>query len=108
MRPKNVLLIYDKETEKHFREVTSSIDGGDVETFYKVKLTYNLNQHNEIRNNVSTLLKVIFDQFLRVQSCTNIILNFRLTLFAFQVQCASFLGHTLSSQCIYMLVFCYI
>lgn len=47
---KNVLLIYDKETEKHFREVTSSIDGGDVETFYKVKLTYNLNQHNEIRN----------------------------------------------------------
>ncbi|WP_324024712.1 sugar transferase [Maribacter sp. BPC-D8] len=46
---RNVLLIYDKETEKHFREVTSSIDGEDVETFYKVKLTYNLNQHTEIR-----------------------------------------------------------
>lgn len=46
---RNVLLIYDKETEKHFREVTSSIDGDDVETFYKVKLTYNLNQHSEVR-----------------------------------------------------------
>lgn len=46
---RNVLLIYDKETEKHFREVTSSIDGEDVETFYKVKLTYNLNQHSEVR-----------------------------------------------------------
>ncbi|WP_036150948.1 exopolysaccharide biosynthesis polyprenyl glycosylphosphotransferase [Maribacter forsetii] len=46
---RNVLLIYDKETEKHFREVTSSIDGEDVETFYKVKLTYNLNQHSEVK-----------------------------------------------------------
>jgi lipopolysaccharide/colanic/teichoic acid biosynthesis glycosyltransferase len=46
---RNVLLIYDKETEKNFREVTSSIDGDDVETFYKVKLTYNLNQHSEVR-----------------------------------------------------------
>lgn len=46
---KNVLLIYDHQTEKDFRKVTSAIDGYGEETFYRVKLTYNLNQHSEVR-----------------------------------------------------------
>lgn len=46
---KNALLIYDQETEKDFRKVISLIDGDVVETFYRVKLTYNVNQHHEIR-----------------------------------------------------------
>jgi lipopolysaccharide/colanic/teichoic acid biosynthesis glycosyltransferase len=46
---KNVLFIYDNDTEKDFREVSSLIDGIDLETFYRVKLTYNINQHIEIR-----------------------------------------------------------
>ena len=46
---KNVLLIYDQETEKEFKKVTSLIDGNTVETFYRVKLTYNVSQHVEIR-----------------------------------------------------------
>ncbi|MGO4919919.1 sugar transferase [Maribacter spongiicola] len=46
---KNVLLIYDKATEIDFRKVVSSIDGDDLETFYRVKLTYNLGQDNDLR-----------------------------------------------------------
>ncbi len=46
---KNVLLMYDQETEKEFKKVTSIIDGNAVETFYRVKLTYNVSQHVEIR-----------------------------------------------------------
>ena len=46
---KNVLLIYDHYTEMDFRKVTSLIDGNIFETFYRVKLTYNVSQHIEIR-----------------------------------------------------------
>ncbi|MDO1512949.1 sugar transferase [Maribacter confluentis] len=46
---KNVLLIYDQETEKDFRKTNAAIDGEDEETFYRVKLSYNLHQHSEIK-----------------------------------------------------------
>lgn len=46
---KNVLLIYDKETGKEFKNLVSSIDGDDLETFYRVKLTYQLGQDIDIR-----------------------------------------------------------
>ncbi|TDT46353.1 lipopolysaccharide/colanic/teichoic acid biosynthesis glycosyltransferase [Maribacter spongiicola] len=46
---KNVLLIYDQETEKDFRKINSAIDGDEEETFYRLKLSYNLNQHSEIK-----------------------------------------------------------
>ncbi|APQ17367.1 sugar transferase [Maribacter hydrothermalis] len=46
---KNVLLIYDKETGKDFKKVISAIDGDDLETFYRVKLTYQLGQDSDLR-----------------------------------------------------------
>ncbi|QLG45236.1 sugar transferase [Costertonia aggregata] len=41
---KNVLFIYDNEDQSEVRRVINLIDGDEEETFYKVKLTYNINQ----------------------------------------------------------------
>lgn len=48
---RNVLFIYDMENQSEVKDVTNIIDGGDEETFYRVKLTYNINQHIPIRKN---------------------------------------------------------
>jgi len=48
---KNALYVYDNQTEKNIREEISIIDGTDNNTFYKVKLTYNVNQHIGIKKN---------------------------------------------------------
>ena len=48
---KNVLFIYDLDSEKELKKAVPLIDGGDEETFYKVKLTYNINQYKGIKKN---------------------------------------------------------
>jgi len=48
---KNVLFIYDVDSQSDIKKVTNLIDGEDEETFYKVKLTYNINQHIEVKKN---------------------------------------------------------
>lgn len=45
---KNVLYIYDDQTRKNFKEDTSNIDGVDIKTFYKVKLTYALDENKNL------------------------------------------------------------
>ncbi len=45
---KNVLYIYDDETSKNFKEDTAKIDGEEKNTFYKVKLTYSLDQNKNL------------------------------------------------------------
>ncbi|MCG2460957.1 sugar transferase [Flavobacteriaceae bacterium F89] len=40
---KKVLYVYDESTEKNLREDVESINGGELDTFYKVKLTYSVN-----------------------------------------------------------------
>ncbi len=48
---KNVLYIYDDQTEKNLRKDLAIVDGTDRNTFYRVKLTYNINQHHGIKRN---------------------------------------------------------
>lgn len=48
---KNVLYVYDNQTEKNIREDTDIVNGIDNNTFYKVKLTYNINQLNGVKRN---------------------------------------------------------
>ena len=45
---KNVLYVYDEVTEKNIKADTAAINGSEIETFYKVKLTYSLNQNSAI------------------------------------------------------------
>lgn len=42
---KNVLYIYDDKTAKNFREDLNTINGKDINTFYKVKLTYSVDKN---------------------------------------------------------------
>jgi len=51
---KNVLYIYDDSTEESLRKDTEIIDGQDIETFHKVKITYSINKSN--LNNKKTFL----------------------------------------------------
>ncbi len=46
---RNVLFIYDIDNQAEVKSVTNTIDGGDEETFYRVKLTYDINQNVPIR-----------------------------------------------------------
>lgn len=48
---KNVLFIYDMDSQKELKKAVALIDGDDEETFYKVKLTYNIKQFNGIKRN---------------------------------------------------------
>lgn len=48
---KNVLYIYDDKTGLNIKEDIVIINGRDNNTFYKVKLTYNINQHNGLKEN---------------------------------------------------------
>jgi lipopolysaccharide/colanic/teichoic acid biosynthesis glycosyltransferase len=48
---RNVLYVYDNQTEENIREDVDIIDGIDDNTFYKVKLTYNINQLNGVKKN---------------------------------------------------------
>jgi lipopolysaccharide/colanic/teichoic acid biosynthesis glycosyltransferase len=48
---KNVLYVYDNQTEKNIKENVAVVDGIDRNTFYKVKLTYNINQLIGVRKN---------------------------------------------------------
>ena len=45
---KNVLYVYDEVTEKNIKDDIAAINGSEIETFYKVKLTYSLNQNSAI------------------------------------------------------------
>ncbi|MDC6350598.1 sugar transferase [Zeaxanthinibacter sp. PT1] len=42
---KNVLYIYDDQTEKNLKEDIATINGKEMETFYNVKLTFSTDQH---------------------------------------------------------------
>lgn len=46
---KKVLYVYDESTEQNLREDVESINGGELETFYKVKLTYSV-KGNSLEN----------------------------------------------------------
>tara|TARA_Y100001935_G_scaffold152498_1_gene125817 strand:- start:1911 stop:2996 length:1086 start_codon:yes stop_codon:yes gene_type:complete len=46
---KNVLYIYDKHSSSSLRQEIETIDGAEVNTFYKVKLTYSID-HNTLVN----------------------------------------------------------
>lgn len=52
---KNVLYIYDDETSKNFKEDTGKIDGEEKKTFYKVKLTYSLDQNKSLNKKLFLL-----------------------------------------------------
>ncbi|WP_373072331.1 sugar transferase [Zeaxanthinibacter enoshimensis] len=43
---KNVLYIYDDQTEKNFKEDLAIINGEEMETFYTVKLTFSVDHHS--------------------------------------------------------------
>ncbi|MGB5692399.1 MAG: sugar transferase, partial [Flavobacteriaceae bacterium] len=45
---KNVLYVYDEVTEKNIKTDIAAINGSEIETFYKVKLTYSLSQNSAI------------------------------------------------------------
>ena len=45
---KNVLYLYDEHSEENLKEDISHINGQDIQTFYKVKLTYSLKHHKAI------------------------------------------------------------
>lgn len=45
---KNVLYLYDQETSKSLQEDMSLINGDDINTFYKAKLTYSLQNDSSI------------------------------------------------------------
>ncbi len=45
---KNVLYIYDDKTAENLKEDVSTVNGKDMETFYKVKLTYSIDQNTLI------------------------------------------------------------
>jgi lipopolysaccharide/colanic/teichoic acid biosynthesis glycosyltransferase len=44
---KNVLYIYDDDTAKNFREDVNTINGKEIETFHKVKLTYSIDKNTQ-------------------------------------------------------------
>ncbi len=48
---KKVLYIYDDKTGENFRDDVNTINGKDMETFYKVKLTYSIDQNTLINKN---------------------------------------------------------
>ncbi len=45
---KNVLYIYDEETAKNLRVDIAAINGSEMDTFYRAKLTYSLDQNSSI------------------------------------------------------------
>ncbi|WP_019670909.1 sugar transferase [Eudoraea adriatica] len=48
---KNVLYIYDEKADENFREDVSTINGNEMETFYKVKLTYSIDKNTLLNKN---------------------------------------------------------
>jgi len=48
---KNVLYIYDEKADQNFRDDISVINGADMETFYKVKLTYSIDKNTLLNKN---------------------------------------------------------
>ena len=45
---KNVLYIYDEQAEEFLKQDTRLINGEDIETFYRVKLTYSIAEQNVV------------------------------------------------------------
>jgi len=48
---KNVLLIYDNKADENLKEDINTIDGSEMETFYKVKLTYSIDKNSLLNKN---------------------------------------------------------
>ncbi|RRQ50015.1 exopolysaccharide biosynthesis protein [Maribacter algicola] len=69
---KNVLLIYEKDTEGSLREVQKRIDGVDLETFYRVKLTYDINSDTAIRKPFLNAIEKVDSWVLNVKSYNGI------------------------------------
>ena len=48
---KNVLYIYDDKTAENFRKDLDTINGKEIDTFYKVKLTYSVDRNTLVNKN---------------------------------------------------------